>query len=131
MFSETMLISTKLLNGLGLTIVGMGVVFTALILISVAIDVLRLVSAGMHKKRINQPQDIKGDPSTQVELQPTSLNDEETLVAVITASVAAVSNTGTENIFVRSIRPRLQNNPIWSSVGRQLQMGDLLSNRGK
>ena len=130
MFSETMLISTKLLNGLGLTIVGMGVVFTALILISVAIDVLQLISAGMRKKRINQPQDIKVDPNTH-ELQPTSLNDEEALVAVITASVAAVSNTGTENIFVRSIRPRLQNNPIWSSVGRQLQMRELLNNRGK
>ena len=68
MFSETMLISTKLINGLGLTIVGMGVVFTALILVSVALDVLKLVSAGVHKKRIDKRQEIKIDPDTQVEL---------------------------------------------------------------
>ena len=102
MFSENLTTATKLINGLGLAIVGMGVVFTALVLISVALDVLRIISARLES----------GEPTTDKNhrygktpaKQP--LKSEEALVAVITAAVAAASGTSKSDFTIRSIHPR-------------------------
>lgn len=50
MFTETMLTSAKLTNGLGLTLLGMGVVFMLLTIISVVLDVLRIVVSALEHR---------------------------------------------------------------------------------
>lgn len=123
MFAQTMSIGAKLSSGLGLTIVGMGVVFTALILISLALDVLRVISAGLeqNKRPLATQKDRRFDtPATS----PAAGEGE--LVAVITAAVAAASGTTADDFIVRSIRPRPRQDSIWSLAGRQQQMRDRL-----
>lgn len=122
MFTDTMLISTKLANGLGLTIVGMGVVFVTLILISLALDALRVISAALEKESLQVP------PGIDIQLVTAAPEeDEEELVAVITAAVAASTDTATDDFIIRSIRPRPFQDSLWSLAGRKQQMKDRLS----
>lgn len=123
MFSENLSIGIKLANGLGLTIVGMGVVFTALILISIALDALRVISDSLDRRR-STPAD-SGKPSGAAPKDPPEA-EENQLVAVITAAVAAASGTTRDAFVVRSIRPRPSGDPVWSLAGRQQQMKDRL-----
>lgn len=123
MFAQTMSLSAKLASGLGLTIVGMGVVFTALTLISVALDLLRLISARLEGKK--RPLTTKKDPCFDAPLKSPAAGDGE-LVAVITAAVAAASGKTSDELIVRSIRPRPRQDSTWSLAGRQQQMNDRL-----
>ena len=50
MFSDTLSIGERLISSLGVTILGMGVVFAVLIILSLALDALRMVS-GENKKK--------------------------------------------------------------------------------
>jgi len=129
MFTETMLISAKLATGLGLTIVGMGVVFATLILISLSLDALRVISAALEK------ENLQVLPGVDIQVETASLEeDEKELVAVITAAVAASTDTATDDFIIRSIRSRPFQDSIWSLAGRKQQMKDRLSiqnRRGK
>ena len=51
MFTETMGIGVKLANGLGLTILGMGVVFAILAILSFSLDILRICLASETERR--------------------------------------------------------------------------------
>ena len=120
MFTETMSISAKLMSGLGMTIVGMGVVFCALALISVALDLLRMCCAGPATA------DLSAAGRTPVRcLDDGGLNrqqEAEPLVAVITAAVAAYTGTRREAFRIRSIRPIREGTCLWGLAGRQQQM---------
>ena len=122
MFTETMLISTKLTNGLGLTIVGMGVVFVTLILISLALDALRVISAALDKESLQVLPGI----DVQEEIAAHE-EDERELVAVISAAIAASTDTATDDFIIRSIRLTSQQDSLWSLAGRKQQMKDRLS----
>ena len=131
MFTETMLTSAKLTNGLGLTLLGMGVVFMLLTIISGVLDVLRIVVSALEQRsssvRINEGR----SRNFNARVKP---REEEALVAVITAAVAAFTGTRSDGLIIKSIRPRIENNPLWSSVGRQLQMkprADIQTLRGR
>lgn len=119
MFLENLSIATKLINGLGLAIVGMGVVFTALALISVALDVLRITSAQLENQ--NRPSTTAKDKTGTTVAKP-SLEAENELIAVITAAVTVSSGTTNKDFIVRSIRPRQHEGSIWSPAGRRQQM---------
>ncbi len=122
MFTETMLISTKLAAGLGLTIVGMGVVFVTLILISLSLDALRVISAALEK------ESLQALPGIDIQLEIAAPEeDEKELVAVITAAVAASTDSATDDFIIRSIRPKPLQDSMWSLAGRKQQMKDRLS----
>ena len=121
MFTETMLISTKLANGLGLTIVGMGVVFVTLILISLSLDALRVISAALDKESLQVLPGI--DVQEEIAIPE---EDERELVAVITAAVAASTDMAADGFIIRSIRPAIQEESLWGLAGRKQQMKDRL-----
>ncbi len=127
MFTEHMMFGTKLANGVGLTIVGMGVVFAALILISLTLDVLRLAAAVLEKNDPGpaaMPESRRnGRPGRQI---PGTENEEE-LVAVMTAAVAAHLETEMERVVITAIRPEGRFSSPWSLAGRQQQMKERLS----
>ena len=120
MFTEAMSISTKLANGLGLTIVGMGVVFCTLALISVALDLLRMGCAGSVKADLPEAGNAPARRLDDTGITPQK--DSEQLVSVITAAVAAYTHTRREDFRIRSIRPRREGTSLWGLVGRQQQM---------
>lgn len=122
MFLENLTVATKLINGLGLAIVGMGVVFTTLVLISVALDLLRIAAARLES--LAPATMTKNRHAKTPAKQP--LQEEDELIAVITAAVAAASGTNTSDFTIRSIRPRPPQGSVWSLAGRQQQMKDRL-----
>ena len=128
MFTETMLLSTMLTKALGLTILGMGVVFTVLFLISIALDALRKVIVGFEKKK-SLSLSPENDRNITIERRKHRREEKEELIAVITAAVAAFSKT--EGFIVRSVRPMYQNDPVWGSAGRLQQMEQRLSIQNK
>lgn len=131
MFTETMLTSAKLTNGLGLTLLGMGVVFMLLTIISVVLDVLRIVVSALEHRSSTVSVNEGRNRNFNARVTP---REKEAFVAVITAAVAAFAGTRSDGLIIKSIRPRIENNPLWSSVGRQLQMkprSDIQTLRGK
>jgi len=119
MFTETMLTSAKLATGLGLTLLGMGVVFMLLMIISAVLDVLRMVVSALERRSATVSVNEGHNRNFNARVTP---REKEALVAVITAAVVAFTGTRSDGLIIKSIRPRIENNPLWSSVGRQLQM---------
>lgn len=87
------------------TLMGMGVVFVVLILISLLISAFQLVnkldSIG-KKKNVKPAEPVKKEAPPVVE-EVVSTDDTE-LVAVIAAAIAAYEGTSPDGIVVRSIR---------------------------
>jgi len=132
MFTETMSISAKLTSGLGLTIVGMGVVFCALALISVALDLLRIGCAAPAKRALPEAGKTPGRRLADAGITPQP--DAAQLIAVITAAVAACTHRSREDFRIRSIRPRREGACLWGLAGRQQQMKEhtgIQENRGR
>ena len=87
------------------TLMGMGTVFSVLILISLLIYCFRFIPNGQNRdvpERIAAPEAVSA-PSSAV---PEQLTDDLELVAVISAAIAASTGTSTDNFVVRSIRRR-------------------------
>ena len=119
MFSETMSTAATLANGFGLTILGMGVVFAVLVVLSFALDVMRVLLAD----RENAP----AGPSTDAPAPDTAVReDNEQLVAVITAAIAAYTDVPADGVLVKSIRPLPQSGLSRGTAGRTRQMADRL-----
>ena len=94
------------------TLVGMGVVFVILILISLVISAFRLINTAQDKaaKRKEAKLTKKTPEEPEIE-EPAAIEEEEQdetddleLVAVIAAAIAASENTDPSGIIVRSIR---------------------------
>ena len=93
------------------TMVGMGVVFVILILISLVISAFRLINTAQDKaaKRKEAKLTKKTPEEPEIE-EPAAIEEEQDetddleLVAVIAAAIAASENTDPSGIIVRSIR---------------------------
>lgn len=100
------------------TLLGMGTVFVVLILISMIISLFKYIPAmqeRMKNKKSKKKDAAEGTAETvQVDITETvadtddAVNDEE-LVAVIAAAIAAAEGTTTDGFVVRSIRRRPSN----------------------
>ena len=96
------------------TLVGMGVVFVVLILISLVISLFRLINSAQDKaakkkeaktKNGTPVSELSEEPAPAAEAEPEEeLSDDLELVAVIAAAIAASENTDPSGIIVRSIR---------------------------
>lgn len=120
MFSETMSIVGKVANGFALTILGMGVVFVVLVILSFVLDIMRLFLADKEKKAI-PPEE--GKKSTHVEAVKDNVEN-DALIPVISAAIAAYMETPLDELVVKSIRQIPPKVSIWGAVGRQQQMAD-------
>lgn len=111
MFGETISFG----EGLIITALGMGVTFAALIALSFLLDLLRILFYKEPKKEAIKVVEEK--PVENAVVEEESVNDEE-LVAVITAAVAASLQTTTHNIVVRNITRIPDITPAWGKSGR-------------
>lgn len=132
---DTML--EKLLMSLKVTVLGMGIVFIALIALIYVIELLnKVLNASQQKSNKDIKLDEKDNnqlDSASVELSETTANegiqaetDEEELIAVITAAIAASLNRSTHDIVVRSVKRIPYNSPVWNIAGRNQQIVERL-----
>lgn len=126
---ETMLqMSTgqKVIAGLIVTVLGMGVTFVALILLSWISKLMSLIVRGSEKKEsVMRGGKSNVSPSSEVSATEDSsigTEDEEELIAVITAAIAASLGRSTSEIVVTNIRRTGDATPVWGQMGRQQQM---------
>lgn len=128
----------QLLMSLKVTVLGMGTVFVALIALIYVIELLnKVLNAGQQKNKENTgltEKDINQVDSTSKDGSETTANDgvqgeeldEEELIAVITAAIAASLNRSTHDIIVRSVRRIPYNSPVWNIAGRNQQLAGRL-----
>jgi sodium pump decarboxylase gamma subunit len=105
-------------EGLVVTALGMGVTFVTLIVLSYLLDLLRIV---FYKEPQKAPIQV-GENASVVEESVEEGNEEE-LIAVISAAIAASLQTSTHNIVVRNIVRVGDQSPTWNRLGKVEQMG--------
>lgn len=133
LFSEGMSVGEKLMNAFGITILGMGVVFIVLLILSYVLDLLRALSrekqepiSNVRDVNIQNKNTTRNDTQNEEELvtviasSVAAANNDEELVAAIAAAVS-VSRTAMNNLVVRSIKPVPQKHSAWATAGRQEQ----------
>ena len=97
----------KMTNAALNTLMGMGTVFTVLILISLIIYCFRYVNAAEQKMKVKSvPAEVpEAAPALQQE-EAVEVQDDLELVAVIAAAIAASTGTSADDFVVRSIKRR-------------------------
>lgn len=88
------------------TLMGMGVVFAVLILISLIIYCFKIFPYLEQKIKKNDKTTVPVTSETVQEVQPVAAMDDLELVAVIAAAIAASTGTSTDDFVVRSIKRR-------------------------
>lgn len=115
---DAMTLGEKFTGSIIVTLLGVGIVFAALI-------VLFFTIVGMEKII------VKPKPKKEVEPKPANVIEEEEqedviddteLVAVITAAIASSLNTSTHNLIVKNITRVEDTTPSWAKAGRMDQI---------
>lgn len=112
----------NLSEALTITVFSMALVFVTLLAISFILDGFKAV---FYKK--NSPQKVEKVQQEPVKAvvatkaESSQENNDEELVAVITAAIAASISRPTSEIVVRNIVRVSQSTPVWARVGRQEQ----------
>jgi sodium pump decarboxylase gamma subunit len=113
--------SDKLLAGLITTILGMGITFSALIILQFIISwmdkILNTKKATPTKAPITEPT-TEQLPKTQTK----SYQDDNELVAVIASVIAMKMKTSVENIVIKNIEKLDDRSPAWNRAGIIEQM---------
>ena len=103
---------------LNLTLVGITVVFSALVILALMISLYSKIITGFSsKEKAKKQADVKTPAVTEAAATTDTIADEE-LIAVITAAIsAALQNTPTCNLRVKSFKRINQTAPAWYSAG--------------
>lgn len=88
------------------TLMGMGVVFTVLILISLIIYCFKIFPYLEQKRKAKKSAIVQPTEEIVTESVPVAMQDDLELVAVIAAAIAASTGTSTDDFVVRSIKRR-------------------------
>ncbi|EKD40511.1 MAG: sodium pump decarboxylase, gamma subunit [uncultured bacterium] len=109
----------KLLAGLITTFLGMGITFFALIILQVIISwmdrLINRTSIGAAKSPA-----VTAIPASAP--AATNLQDDQELVAVLTAAIAMTMKTSVGNIVIRNIEKIEDHSPAWNRAGIIEQM---------
>ncbi len=121
---ETLATGDKMFAGLITTLLGMGITFSALI-------ILQFVIAWMDKLLNRSKQETTTQPAPLVEPKPTEEKqvdqpDNNELIAVIATAIAAQLKTSTDNIVIRNIEKVEDRSPLWNRAGIIEQMNNRL-----
>lgn len=114
--------------GLPVTALGLGTVFTILILLWGVLELFRVVFYDIPnkknaEKKTNELKNtvVKSKPSETVISQSRN-DDEGELIAVLTAAVAACMNTSVSNVNIRSFRRLNRQSSQWGTASRIEQL---------
>ena len=110
------------------TLFGMGLVILTLYVLSIILQLSRIVfypAASLKRAKISQIEasaEVKEenfvDEVIDGKTQSENLQDDSELIAIITAAVAAYLETSTINLKVNSIRQIHQKSPVWAVTSR-------------
>ncbi len=111
-----MTLGEALVQGLQTTVLGMLTVFAVLVILMIAIAIMKKV---FYKPVVTKPvtEQQTAPASAVVETAETDDEDEEELIAVLTAAIAASLNTSTYNLKIKSFRRTDKRTPAWNAAG--------------
>ena len=100
----------------GLTAVtGMSIVFGVLVVLMIVLYLFKLIFYKNPKKTAKPVEEVKETPV--VETKEEDDVDDDELIAVLTAAVAASLNTSTYNLNIKSYRRINDARPAWNKQG--------------
>ena len=118
MYSEALLtgqnlsLSEALAMGGQTTVIGLAIVFAVLIILMIVLSLFKVI---FYKKP--KTQAAPAAQAAPVEEETADDTDEEELIAVLTAAVAASLNTSTYNLRIKSYRRTDNKMPAWNKAG--------------
>ena len=116
---HTMSFSAKMTASLIVTALGMGITFSALIIIRYLTSVLSfIVNKAETKKTVIKVVEKEVVVNNEIATNGEEDEIDEELVAVITAAIASTLNTSIHNIVVSNIVRVNDTTPAWGVVGR-------------
>ncbi|GAB6087612.1 OadG family protein [Alkaliphilus crotonatoxidans] len=113
--TDSMTFGERLLASLQVTVLGVGIVFVALLLLYLVIQLMSNILA--PRKALPQTKKPPVSPEVTEAAQEEPATDDGELVAVITAAVAASLHTSTHNIVVKNIVRRGHPTSPWANNG--------------
>ena len=121
MYSEALLtgqnlsLSEALAMGGQTTVIGLAIVFAVLIILMIVLSLFKVI---FDKKPKTQAAPAASPAqAAPVEEETADDTDEEELIAVLTAAVAASLNTSTYNLRIKSYRRTDNKMPAWNKAG--------------
>jgi glutaconyl-CoA/methylmalonyl-CoA decarboxylase subunit delta len=114
-------LSDKLWAGLMTTILGMGITFSALIILQFIISLMDKTLNNSRAKASGTPPIV---PTTQASpvSKPEPYQDDNELVAVIASVIAMKMKTSVSNIVIKNIEKIEDRSPAWNRAGIIEQM---------
>jgi glutaconyl-CoA/methylmalonyl-CoA decarboxylase subunit delta len=122
-FSDPNVIKTlsqqdRLICGLIVTLLGMGITFTALIVLQFLIQLLEKIAV----TKVIDPEKNMIIAKKQAAENLEDIRKDEELVAVLTAALAMKMKTTVGNIVIRNIRKSKEQSSLWNRAGISEQM---------
>ncbi len=104
-----------------ITVFSMVIVFLTLLIISYLIDGLRVVTNKNNATKENGKVKIEAqDPFSEEKLvSEESIKEDEELVAVIAAAIAASEGISIPQVRINTIKRVSKNTPTWAKTGRE------------
>ena len=100
----------------GLTaITGLSIVFGVLVVLMIVLYLFKLIFYKDPKKTAKPVEEVKETPVVETKAEDDVDDDE--LIAILTAAVAASLNTSTYNLQIKSYRRVNNNAPAWNKAG--------------
>ncbi len=119
---QSLSMSDKMMAGLVTVCLGMGITFSALIVLQFVISWMdKLLNRPANKAEIASSIPEKTEP----EARPENIEDDKELIAVMSSVIAMKMATSVDNIVIRNIKKSKPSTSVWSQAG----ITDLMNNR--
>ena len=107
-------------------LIGLMIVFFGLIILICLIKLMSIIVGALTGKKKAQAAPapapvVEPEPVAQAAAEETGLENDE-LIAVITAALAAFNKDGNKTLVVRSVRRAAAKTPAWAKAGRADQL---------
>ncbi len=110
-------------------VIGMGIVFGVLIILLIVLQLFKVIfykdPAKANKAQTAVSEKVVAPDPVGITTEPDKEEDDEQLIAVITAAIAASLNTSTYNLNIKSIRRVSPGRPAWNRAG----LNETINNR--
>ncbi len=113
-------------EGIVVTIMGMLIVFAVLILLWIILEIMRLIFYRANKKSSNDKAKKDNISIKPMDNKEETKEDEDELIAVLTAAIAASLNQSTYNLKIKSFRRIKQVSSAWNAISRKEQIENKL-----
>lgn len=111
-------LAEKLSGGLLVAAVGMSITFLALLFLWLVIGLMSKTISGIDKNQQKPTESATPAEAAQPVVQAVDTADDENLVAVITAAIAASLQTSIHQVVVTKIARVEDDSPAWAKSGR-------------